>query len=72
MKSLYFFLFLLIGTTVSAQVDTAAVQRLYYRAMHLTITDSVKYYADYVDHLSVTAGNPGMRIESLRMYGWYL
>ncbi len=62
---------MLIGTTLSAQVDTAAVQRLYYRAMHLTLADSVKYYADSIEVLAVTAGNADMTIESLRLYGWY-
>ncbi|HVS98218.1 MAG TPA: tetratricopeptide repeat-containing sensor histidine kinase [Puia sp.] len=71
MKSPAFFFLLLIGTTLSAQVDTAAVQRLYYRAMHLTTTDSVRYYADSIDRLADAAGNPGMGIESLRLYGWY-
>ncbi|HEV9037874.1 MAG TPA: tetratricopeptide repeat-containing sensor histidine kinase [Puia sp.] len=75
MKSSYFIFTLLIGTTLSAQVDkavdTAAVQRLYYRAMHLTLADSVKYYADSIDRLSVMSGNADMGIESLRLYGWY-
>jgi signal transduction histidine kinase len=70
-KSSFFFLFLLIGTTLSAQVDTAGVQRLYYRAMHLTLTDSVKYYADSIEHIYVAGGNPGMAILPLRLYGWY-
>ena len=71
MKSLTFFFFLLIGTTLAAQVDTAAIERLYYRAMHLTLIDSVKYYADSIDRLAGTTGNTGMNTESLRMYGWY-
>ena len=71
MKSSFFFCCLLIATTLSAQVDTAAVHRLYYRAMHLTLADSIKYYADSIELLSVTAGNADMDIESLRLYGWY-
>lgn len=71
MKSPIFFFALLIATTLSAQVDTTAVQRLYYRAMHLTLTDSVKYYADSIELLSVAAGNADMDIQSLRLYGWY-
>jgi signal transduction histidine kinase len=78
-KSPFFLVILLIGTALSAQVDpdlhgtadTGAVQRLYYRAMHLTLTDSVKYYADSIDRLSGAADNADMRIESLRLYGWY-
>lgn len=61
----------LSAQVVTAQVDTASVQRLYNRAMHLTLVDSVKYYADSINRLSSAAGNADMRIESLRLYGWY-
>ena len=44
---------------------------MYHRAMHLTFTDSVKYYADSIELLSVESGNADMVIESLRIYGWY-
>jgi signal transduction histidine kinase len=80
-KSRTFFFILLMGASfsaqvlsaqvVSAQVDTAGVQRLYNRAMHLTLADSVKYYADSINRLSSAAGNADMGIESLRLYGWY-
>lgn len=71
MRSLSFILFLLIGTSLSAQVDTTALERLYYRAMHLTETDSVKYYADSIGHIYSTGGHADIGILSLRLYGWY-
>src|ERR1700761_9012340 len=52
-------------------MDSSAIQRLYYRAMHLTDADSVKYYADYIDTLHPGSANSGRQIMVLRMYGWY-
>ncbi len=71
MKSLFFLILLLIGKTLSAQIDSAALQRIYYRAAHLTDVDSVKYYADYIAHLYPNGDNAGANIMSLRLYGWY-
>jgi signal transduction histidine kinase len=70
-KSLLFICLLLIGTSLSAQVDTGALRRVYYRAMHLTMTDSVKYYADSIDRLYATGRDATTGIMSLRLYGWY-
>jgi signal transduction histidine kinase len=70
-KAVLFFFFLLAGLFVSAQQDTAAIQRLYYRAAHLTDADSVKYYADYFDRLYPGGANPGINIMVLRLRGWY-
>jgi signal transduction histidine kinase len=70
-KLLFFAFLLVIGPTLSAQVDTAALQRVYYRAAHLSDADSVKYYADSIGNLSRHGGNPDIDIMHLRLYGWY-
>ncbi len=71
MKSLTLSLLLLAGVQLYAQVDASALQRLYYRAVHLTAADSVKYYADYIAHAYPAGNNPDANIMSLRLYGWY-
>ncbi len=52
-------------------MDSAAITRIYYRAIHLTDADSVKYYADYISHLYPNGNNADVNIMSLRLYGWY-
>ena len=52
-------------------MDSAAIRRIYYRAVHLTDADSVKYYADYISHLYPNGDNADVNIMSLRLYGWY-
>jgi len=69
-KLLSFLFLLLIGSALSAQVDTGALHRAYYRAMHLSDADSVKYYADSISHV-YPGGNPDADIMYLRLYGWY-
>jgi signal transduction histidine kinase len=61
----------LIGPALSAQVDTAALYRTYYRAAHLSDADSVKYYADSIKNLHLRGGNDDINIMVLRLYGWY-
>lgn len=71
MKLLPFVVLLLISRALAAQVDTAALQRTYYRAAHLSDADSVKYYADSIGRLYPRGGNPDAGIMYLRLYGWY-
>ncbi len=71
MKSLILSLLLLAGVQLYAQVDSSALQRIYYRAIHLTAADSVKYYADYIAHAYAAGKNADANIMSLRLYGWY-
>lgn len=71
MKAVLLFFCLLTGTFLSAQPDSAAIQRLYYRAAHLTDADSVKYYADYLERLYPVGVNSGINIMVLRLHGWY-
>ena len=52
-------------------MDSTAITRIYYRAIHLTDADSVKYYADYISHLYPNGNNADVNIMSLRLYGWY-
>jgi signal transduction histidine kinase len=70
-KAVLFFSLLLTGTFLSAQPDSAAIQRLYYRAAHLSDADSVKYYADSLDHLYPGGVNPWINIMILRLRGWH-
>jgi len=70
-KLLSFLFLLLIGPALSAQVDTAALLRTYYRAAHLSDADSVKYYADSIKSLHPPGGNNDIQIMGLRLYGWY-
>ncbi|WP_188933468.1 tetratricopeptide repeat-containing sensor histidine kinase [Puia dinghuensis] len=71
MKLLSFLVLLLISQVLTAQVDTNALQRTYYRAAHLSDVDSVKYYADSISHIYPNGGNADANIMFLRLYGWY-
>jgi len=70
-KAVLLLFLLLTGTLLSAQPDSAAIQRLYYRAAHLTDADSVKYYGDSLAHLYPGGVNPRINIMVLRLRGWY-
>jgi len=70
-KLLSFLFLLVIGPALSAQVDTVALQRTYYRAAHLSDADSVKYYADSISRLYLKGDNNDANIMVLRLYGWY-
>ena len=73
MKRLSFLFLLLIPSALFAQVDTVALQRIYYRAMHLSENkiDSIRYYGDYVAHANANGAWPPAVVMSLRMYGFY-
>jgi signal transduction histidine kinase len=70
-KLLSFLFLLVISPALSAQIDTAGVRRTYFRAMHLSDADSVKYYADSIDHLYPQKENADVNIMYMRLYGWY-
>src|SRR5260221_1796625 len=72
-KRLSFLFLLLIHSALFAQVDTVALRRIYYRAVHLSENkiDSIRYYADYVDHLNANGAWPPADVMALRMYGFY-
>lgn len=73
MKRLSFLLLLLIHSALFAQVDTVALQRIYYRAMHLSENkiDSIRYYGDYVGRANANGAWPPAAVMSLRLYGFY-
>ncbi len=73
MKRLSFLFLLLIHSALFAQLDTVALQRIYYRAMHLSENkiDSIRYYGDYVASAGVKGGWLPAAVMSLRMYGFY-
>ena len=73
MKRLSFLFLLLIHSALFAQLDTVALQRIYYRAMHLSENkiDSIRYYADYVAHANTNGAWPPAVVMSVRMYGFY-
>lgn len=71
MKAVLLLPLLLAGLLLSAQPDSAAIQRLYYRAAHLTDADSVKYYGDSLARLYPGGVNPWINIMVLRLRGWY-
>jgi signal transduction histidine kinase len=68
-----FFPLLLIATALFGQVDTVALQRTYNRAIHLTeaSTDSIGYYADYINHVYLKGQYPPAKTMALSMYGYY-
>ena len=68
-----FFLLLLIAPAVFGQVDTNAIQRIYYRASHFTEarTDSIGYYADYINHIYLKGKYPEAKVMALSLYGYY-
>lgn len=72
MSRLLLFLFLLDAHAIFGQADTVGLDRLYHRAMHLTEaqTDSIMYYADYVNHL-YQQGYAKAKVMSLRLHGFY-
>jgi signal transduction histidine kinase len=72
-KRLSFLFLLLIHSALFAQVDTGALQRVYYRAIHLSENkvDSIRYYADLVGHANANGAWPPAAVMSLRMYGFY-
>lgn len=71
MKLLSFLFLVAISPALSAQIDTVALQRTYYRAAHLSDADSVKYYADSIKGLSLHKENADAEVMVLRLYGWY-
>ena len=73
MKRLSFLSLLLIHSALFAQLDTVALQRVYYRAIHLSENkvDSIRYYADHVGHANANGAWPPAAVMSLRMYGFY-
>ena len=73
MKRLSFLFLLLIHSALFAQVDTVALQRIYYRAIHLSENkiDSIRYYADYLARANANGAWPPAAVMSLRMYGFY-
>lgn len=71
MKLLSFLFLVAISPALSAQIDTVALQRTYYRAAHLSDADSVKYYADSIKGLSLHKENADADVMVLRLYGWY-
>ncbi len=73
MKRLLSFLPLLISWSLYAQVDTTAIRRIYYRAMHLTEakTDSIGYYADFINHIYLKEQYAEAKPMSLRIYGYF-
>jgi signal transduction histidine kinase len=67
-------LFLLpISLSAAAQVDTNSIRHLYYYAMKLTEarTDSIGYYADYMQQIDQKGQYPLAKFMSLRLRGWY-
>lgn len=71
MKAVLLLTLLLTGTLLYAQPDSAAIQRLYYRAAHLTDADSVNFYADSLARLYPRNVNPWINIMVLRLHGWH-
>ncbi len=74
-----FFIFLLFPpclfrqAEVFGQADTAKLTLVYESAMHLTEaqTDSIGYYADYVNHFYLKGQYPKAKMMALRLYGYY-
>ena len=72
-RSSFLFLLLFINSALLGQVDSLALQSIYYRAMHLSENkvDSIRYYADYIANAGTKGAWPSARIMSLRLKGFY-
>ena len=73
MKRLTFFIFLLNGFSLFAQVDTAGLNRIYGRAIYFTEekVDSILYYAEMIDHAAQRAQYAEGKVLALHLYGYY-
>jgi signal transduction histidine kinase len=69
----YLLLLLLISPVLFGQVDTGALERLYDRAIHLTEarTDSIGYYADYMNRIYLKGQYPPAKGMALSLYGYF-
>jgi signal transduction histidine kinase len=69
----FFFLHLLLASSLFGQADTSSLIRIYNRAMHLTgeKTDSIGYYADYLNRAYLNGQYPKAKLLGLRVYGFY-
>ncbi|HEY4063409.1 MAG TPA: tetratricopeptide repeat-containing sensor histidine kinase [Puia sp.] len=72
-RSLLLFPLLLTAAVLFGQVDTIALERIYDRAVHLTEaqTDSIGYYADYINHVYLKGQYPEAKVMALSLYGYY-
>jgi len=62
-----------VARTLNAQVDTAALHRIYVRALGLSEAqkDSIFYYAEYIDQTSAKGNYQKGKVLALRLYGVY-
>jgi signal transduction histidine kinase len=72
-KRLLPLLLLPITLSLSGQVDTNSIRHIYYHAMKLTEarTDSIGYYADYINHIYLKDQFAEAKPMSLRLYGYF-
>jgi signal transduction histidine kinase len=72
-KPLFFVLLLFIASGLSGQVDSNALDRIYRRAIHLTEarTDSIGFYADFINHAYLKEHDPLAKVMALSLYGYY-
>lgn len=79
MNRVLFFFFLLLTpclfglSDALGQTDTTGLFRIYERAIHFTEaqTDSIGYYANYVNHVYLKDHHPKEKMMALRLYGFY-
>jgi signal transduction histidine kinase len=70
-KLLPLLILVLVSPALPGQVDSVALQRIYYRGMHLTDADSIKFYADSIGNAYPGGHNADVNIMILRLNGFY-
>jgi signal transduction histidine kinase len=70
-KLLPLLILVLVSPALPGQVDSLALQRIYYRGMHLTDADSIKFYADSIGNAYPGGHNADVNIMILRLNGFY-
>jgi signal transduction histidine kinase len=70
-KLLPLLILVLVSPALSGQVDSLTLQKIYYRGMHLTDADSIKFYADSIANAYPGGHNADVNIMTLRLNGFY-
>jgi signal transduction histidine kinase len=72
-KRLIFLFSIFIAPPILAQTDTVALNNAFARALELTEgqTDSIQWYANFIDHSWLQCHFPKGKVMSLRLFGYY-
>jgi signal transduction histidine kinase len=70
-KLLPLLILVFVSPAISGQVDSLALQKVYYRGMHLTDVDSIRIYTDSVGNANPGGHNADATVMTLRLNGFY-